>query len=41
MGVRANNSTNYAHSDEPNLLNLHKAMEYNSVWSSIEWQEVT
>lgn len=30
MGVRAENSTNYTHRDEPNLLNLHKAMEYNS-----------
>ena len=28
MGVRNKNSTNYEHSDEPNLLNLHKAMEY-------------
>lgn len=31
MGVRNNNSTNYVHSDEPNLLNLHKALEYNSL----------
>lgn len=28
MGVRHENSTNYDHPDEPNLLNLHKAMEY-------------
>jgi hypothetical protein len=30
MGVRNPNSTNYVHSDEPNLLNLHKAMDYNT-----------
>lgn len=30
MGVRADNSTNYVHADEPNLLNLHKAMGYNN-----------
>lgn len=30
MGVRNNNSTNYEHNDEPNLLNLHKVMEYNA-----------
>lgn len=35
MGVRADNSTNYVHSDEPNLLNLHKAMEYNSAGQPI------
>ena len=29
MGVRNRNSTPYQHVDEPNLLNLHKAMEYN------------
>jgi hypothetical protein len=29
MGVRVDNSTAYVHPDEPNLLNLHKAMEYN------------
>ena len=29
MGVRNRNSTNYVHPDEPNLLNLHKALEYN------------
>jgi hypothetical protein len=29
MGVRNKNSTAYEHPDEPNLLNLHKAMEYN------------
>lgn len=28
MGVRNANSTGYEHQDEPNLLNLHKAMEY-------------
>ena len=28
MGVRNPNSTNYEHPDEPNLLNLHKALEY-------------
>lgn len=28
MGVRNPNSTSYVHPDEPNLLNLHKAMEY-------------
>ncbi len=28
MGVRNDNSTDYVHRDEPNLLNLHKAMEY-------------
>lgn len=28
MGVRNKNSTDYEHRDEPNLLNLHKAMEY-------------
>jgi hypothetical protein len=30
MGVRNQNSTNYEHVDEPNLLNLHKAMTYNA-----------
>jgi len=30
MGVRNENSTEYVHPDEPNLLNLHKAMQYNS-----------
>lgn len=29
MGVQNENSTGYVHPDEPNLLNLHKAMEYN------------
>ena len=29
MGVRNPNSTAYVHPDEPNLLNLHKAMDYN------------
>lgn len=28
MGVRNKNSTNYVHPDESNLLNLHKAMDY-------------
>ncbi len=31
MGVLNPNSTNYVHSDEPNLLNLHKTMEYNAL----------
>jgi len=31
MGVRNVNSTNYDHPDEPNLLNLHKTMEYNAL----------
>lgn len=31
MGVRNPNSTNYIHADEPNLLNLHKAMRYNAL----------
>lgn len=35
MGVRQNNSTNYVHPDEPNLLNLHKTMEYNSAGQPI------
>lgn len=30
MGVRNQNSTGYEHPDEPNLLNIHKAMDYNS-----------
>lgn len=29
MGVKNPNSTNYVHSDEPNILNIHKAMDYN------------
>jgi hypothetical protein len=29
MGVRNPNSTDYVHPDEPNLLNLHKALQYN------------
>jgi hypothetical protein len=28
MGIRNQNSTDYVHPDEPNLLNLHKAMDY-------------
>ncbi len=31
MGIRNKNSTNYDHPDEPNLLNLHKTMEYNAL----------
>lgn len=31
MGVRNQNSTSYVHNDEPNILNLHKAMEYNAI----------
>ena len=31
MGVRQENSTSYVHNDEPNLLNLHKALEYDSL----------
>lgn len=30
MGVLNDNSTNYVHPDEPNLLNLHKVMDYNT-----------
>lgn len=30
MGIRNPNSTNYVHADEPNLLNLHKSMQYNA-----------
>jgi len=30
MGVRNPNSTSYEHADEPNLLNLHKSMQYNT-----------
>lgn len=30
MGVRQDNSTSYVHMDEPNLLNLHKTMQYNT-----------
>ena len=29
MGVQNTNSTNYVHTDEPNILNVHKAMDYN------------
>lgn len=35
MGNRNQNSTNYVHADEPNILNLHKAMEYNSLGQPI------
>jgi hypothetical protein len=31
MGVRQDNLTSYVHSDEPNLLNLHKALEYDNL----------
>ena len=31
MGVQNPNSTDYVHPDEPNLLNLHKAMQYNDL----------
>ena len=31
MGVRNENSTSYVHIDEPNVLNIHRAMEYNAV----------
>jgi hypothetical protein len=30
MGVRNENSTSYVHIDEPNVLNIHKAMEYSA-----------
>jgi hypothetical protein len=30
MGIKNPNSTSYVHPDEPNLLNLHKAMGYNT-----------
>jgi hypothetical protein len=35
MGVRNRNSTNYVHVDESNLLNLHKAMDYNAAGQPI------
>jgi hypothetical protein len=35
MGVQNPNSTAYVHPDEPNLLNLHKAMEYNGLGQPI------
>jgi hypothetical protein len=31
MGVQNPNSTSYVHPDEPNLLNLHKALQYNQI----------
>lgn len=31
MGVRQPNSTNYFHPDEPNLVDLHKVMDYNAL----------
>jgi len=30
MGIRNPNTTNYVHNDEPNLYDLHKALEYDS-----------
>ena len=30
MGIRNPNSTDYIHPDEPNILNVHKAMQYNT-----------
>jgi hypothetical protein len=35
MGVRNPNSTNYVHNDESNILNLHKAMDYNGLGQPI------
>lgn len=35
MGNRTTNSTDYIHPDEPNILNLHKAMEYNGLGQPI------
>ena len=35
MGIRNRNSTGYVHVDEPNLLNLHKAMGYNAAGQPI------
>lgn len=35
MGVQNPNSTAYVHPDEPNILNLHKAMEYNGLGQPI------
>ena len=35
MGVQNPNSTSYVHPDEPNILNLHKAMEYNALGQPI------
>ena len=35
MGVQNPNSTNYVHPNEPNILNLHKAMEYNALGQPI------
>lgn len=35
MGNRNPNSTSYVHNDEPNILNLHKAMEYNALGQPI------
>lgn len=46
MGIRNPNSTDYVHPDEPNLLNVHKAMVYNSegepcLRAKIEGVEIT
>jgi len=35
MGIRNQNSTDYVHSDEPNILNIHKAMDYNQAGQPI------
>lgn len=35
MGVQNQNTTSYVHPDEPNLLNLHKAMDYSSAGQPI------
>lgn len=35
MGVQNPNSTNYVHNDEPNILNIHKAMDYNQAGQPI------
>lgn len=40
MGVRNPNSTGYVHPDEPNLLNLHKAMEYDGAGKPVVRVEV-
>lgn len=31
--------SNYVHPQESNLLNIHKAMEYNDAVASVTWQE--
>ena len=35
MGILNNNSTNYVHSNEPNTLSLHRAMDYNGLGQPI------